>query len=380
MLARKPPPTPFVMRESPLAMRGSPAVISFLLAPLQWAAILRGHRPRTPYAPMHLQLGIDNYSLRSFGWNAAQLIEYAAALRLDVLMLSDLDVFGTRADTHLREIRARAADRGLALQVGMLSICPSSVMFDPRRGTAGEQLRETIRVAGAVGSPIARCVLGKVDDRRSPGGIGARIAETVAVLQSVRSFAQDRGIKVAVENHAGDLQSRELLGLIDAAGRDWVGALVDAGNATWALEEPLCNLARLAPVALTSGIRDSVLWPAPDGAVLQWAAVGEGSVDLKNYFAQFARLCPQVPVILETISGRPIPIPFRAPDFWTAYPPSDPREFAAFMAWIERGQPRPPFVPPAGPAGVLAEQEFQRAELERSVRYCREVLGLERGA
>ena len=327
---------------------------------------------------MQLQLGIDNYSLRSFGWNAAQLIDYAAALRLDVLMLSDLDVFGAREESHLREVRARAADHGLALQVGMLSICPSSVMFDPRRGTAGEQLRETIRVASAVGSPLARCVLGKVDDRSSPGGIGARIAETVAVLHAVRSFARDHGIQVAVENHAGDLQARELLALIDAAGRDWVGALVDAGNATWALEEPLRNLELLAPVALTTGIRDSALWPVPDGAVLQWAAVGEGMVDFKKYFAQFAQLCPQVPVILETISGRPIALALRTPDYWDAYLESDPREFADFAAWIKRGQPRPPFVPPAGAAGVLAEQEFQRAELERSVRYCREVLGLGR--
>ena len=327
---------------------------------------------------MQLQLGIDNYSLRAFGWNAAQLIDYAASLRLDVLMLSDLDVFGSREEIHLREIRSRAADHGLALQVGMLSICPSSVLCDPRRGTAGEQLREAIRVAAAVGSPLARCVLGKVDDRRSPGGIGVRIAETVAVLQSVRSFARDHGIKVAVENHAGDLQARELLALIDAAGRDWVGALVDAGNSTWALEEPLRNLELLAPCALTTGIRDSALWPTPDGALLQWTAVGEGNVDFKSYFAQFAQLCPQVPVILETISGRPIPIPFRAPDFWSAYPQTEPREFAAFTAWIERGRPRPPFVPPAGAAGVLAEQEQQRAELERSVRYCREVLGLGR--
>ena len=153
---------------------------------------------------------------------------------------------------------------------------------------------------------------------------------------------------------------------------------MDTGNATWALEEPLRNLELLAPCALTTGIRDSALWPTSDGAMLQWTAVGEGMVDFNNYFAQFARLCPQVPVILETISGRPIPIPFREPGFWDAYPGNDPREFADFAAWIERGHPRPPFVPPAGAAGVLAEQEHQRAELERSVRYCREVFGLGR--
>ena len=46
-------------------------------------------------------------------------------------------------------------------------------------------------------------------------------------------------VMLAVENHAGDMTARELLTLINAAGSDFVGATIDSGNATWALEDPM---------------------------------------------------------------------------------------------------------------------------------------------
>jgi sugar phosphate isomerase/epimerase len=258
----------------------------------------------------------------------------------------------------------------------MLSICPGSKLFDTRRGTAEEQLKLTLRIAKALGSPVVRCVLGHVDDRKSDGGIEARIAETVGVLKSVRGFALDAGVKIAVENHAGDMQAWELITLIEAAGREFVGATMDSGNAMWALEDPLQNLEMLGPYALSTGIRDSAIWETPEGAMLQWTAIGEGTLDWKRYFARFAQLCPNTPVQLETISGRPIPIPYLRDEFWDAYPKARHREFVKFAALAKRGSPKAPFVVPPGKDAKISEQEFQKAELERSARFCREILGL----
>lgn len=322
-----------------------------------------------------LKLGFDNYAIRALGWKAPQLIDYAAALKLDAILLSDLDVFESLEGPYLRDLKARADAQGIRVHVGMLSICPSSVLFDPRRGTAEKQLKQTIRVAAALGSPVARCVLGKVDDRRSKGGIEARIAETVRVLKMVRRCARDHGVKIAVENHAGDMHSWELIGLIEEAGRDFVGATMDSGNAAWALEDPLRNLDILGPYALTTGIRDSALWETRDGAMLQWTAMGQGNVDFQSYFRRFAQLCPDTPVILETISGRAIPVPYLRDEFWDAYPNVRLREFARFLKLAKGGTPRRPFRVLKGKAGSRAEQEYQKAELERSVRYCKQVLG-----
>jgi sugar phosphate isomerase/epimerase len=325
---------------------------------------------------MKLKLGFDNYSIRALGWKAPRLLDYAASLKLDAILLSDPDVFERQDERHLKEVKRRADDAGLEIHSGMLSVCPSSVLFDPRRGTAEQQLKQTIRIAAALGSPVARCVLGKVDDRRSKGGIEARIVETVKVLKRVRGIAVDCGVQVAVENHAGDMQAAELATLIEAAGADFVGATMDSGNATWALEDPLDNLEVLGPYALTTGIRDSALWPTRDGAMLQWTAMGEGVVDWKRYFRRFAELCPNTPVQLEIISGRPIPIPYFENDFWEAYPNVRPREFARFLKLGRDGAPRRPFRVASGATGKHAEGRYQKEQLERSVRFCREGLGL----
>jgi sugar phosphate isomerase/epimerase len=325
-----------------------------------------------------LKLGFDNYAIRALGWKAPRLLEHAASLKLDSLLLSDLNVYESYSDAYLHELKTQADALGLAVQVGMLSICPSSVMFDPSHGTAAEQLQLTLRIANALGSPIARCVLGEVRDRQSTGGIEARIVETVDVLKSVRSQALDLGIKIAVENHAGDMQSWELVTLIEEAGPDFVGATMDSGNAAWALEHPAESLEILGPYALATGIRDLVVWEVEDGAILQWTALGEGCMDWRSYFKRFGEICPETPVQLETISGRPIAIPYWKESFWDAYRNARIHEFMKFMALTKKCQPRPAFPIGTDPAAKKAEQDFQLTELERSVRYCKEVLGLGR--
>jgi sugar phosphate isomerase/epimerase len=318
-----------------------------------------------------LKLGFDNYAIRSLGWKASQLVDYAGSLRLDALLLSDFDVYENLSDDSLRDLKRRANDHGLALLAGMLSICPSSMIFDSKRGPAEEQLRLGLRIARTLGSPVARCVLGNWQDRRSPGGIQARIADTVKVLKACRSQALDAGVKIAVENHAGDMQSRELLSLVEEAGGDFVGVTMDAGNATWALEDPAHSLELLGPRALCTGLRDSALWDTADGAAFHWTALGEGQVDWPAYFNRFRELCPETPVILETISAREFAVPYLRDEFWNAYAGVNPRDFARFLALARRGRPRPQ------PSQNLAlDGAFQRAELERSIRYCREVLSL----
>jgi sugar phosphate isomerase/epimerase len=323
---------------------------------------------------MHLRLGFDNYALRSLGWKAARLLDYAAEQKLDAVLFSDLDVFESRSDASLAELKARADALGIAIYAGTLSVCPSSVIFKPELGTAEEQLRETIRVAHALGSPVARVVLGNWKDRLSPGGIRARIADTVKVLRACRSQAVDAGLKIAVENHAADLRATELLDLLDAAGTDFTGATMDAGNAAWALEDPRANLELLGPRVLCTGIRDSTVWETPDGATMQWLAMGDGSVGWPDYFRRYAELCPATPVFLETISGRQFPLSFKPEDLHAAYPELRAEELADYRTFMRRGKPQPPITPP----DLALNPQFQRAELEKSLQFCRDVLGLGR--
>lgn len=323
-----------------------------------------------------IKLGFDNYSIRAFGWKAPQLLDYAAAQKVDTVLFSDLEVYENHSDAYLGEVRARARDLGVEIEAGTGSICPTSRTFDGRYGSAEDRLLLTIRVAKALGSKVARCYLGNAEDRASTGGIEARIKDTVKVCRAVRAVALDSGVKIAIENHAGDMQARELVTLVEEAGRDYVGATLDSGNAAWTLEDPRRNLEILGPYAVTTGIRDSMIWESGEGAIVQWTAMGEGLVDWKEYFARFAELCPGVPVQLEIISGFNRPYPYLKPEFWKPYGSVPAHEFARFVALARRGRERAPFRVPEGKDRRQAEQEFQRTELEKSLRYCRETLGL----
>lgn len=341
------------------------------------AAMACGARAAAGAAPARrIALGIDNFSLRAFGWKAPQLIDYAGSAGMDVLLLSDLDAYESLEDAALSDLSKRAADLGVRLHAGSMSICPSSKMFNTKHGSAEEHLRLIIRVAKAIGSPVARCVLGSAEDRKGEGGIQPRIRDTIAVCKAVRGYAMDCGVKVAIENHAGDMTARELAGLIEEAGRDYVGATVDSGNATWALEDPIKNLEILAPYAATSGMRDSMVWESPEGAMVQWAAIGDGCVDFKEYARKFASLCPQCPFILEIISGIQRPFPFRQADFMAAYPGLPEADIAAFAGLAKKGRALERRKAPAGADKKTIDQQYQKEQLERSIRYCREVLGL----
>ena len=76
-----------------------------------------------------------------------------------------------------------------------------------------------------------------------------------------------------MENHAGDLHSLELVRLIEDAGKDFVGANMDSGNAVWTLEDPIENLKNLGPYAVTTSLRDTAVWNSENGVTAQWTAV-----------------------------------------------------------------------------------------------------------
>ena len=171
--------------------------------------------------PKRIKLGFDNFSVRAFGWKADRLIEYASQLKVDTLLLSDLDVYESLEGDYLKRTRALARSAGIDLQAGTGSLCPTSQSYNEKKwGKATDHARLLIRTAKRLGSTVARCYLGSRRDREGDGGIYRHIDEMVKVLKAVRSEAEDANVKIAIENHAGDMQAWELVTLIEAGGHN----------------------------------------------------------------------------------------------------------------------------------------------------------------
>jgi hypothetical protein len=103
--------------------------------------------------------------------------------------------------------------------------------------------------------------------------------------------------------------------------------------------------------------------------------MGEGLLDWKRYIERWRVLCPNVPIQIETISGFSRNFPYKSEAFWDHYE-KRPEVLAKFEALAAKGHPMESFKVPPGADKKETERAYQRGEIERSIAYCKEVLGL----
>lgn len=324
-------------------------------------------------------LGLDAYSVRAFRWKALELIDFAARLKLDALQLSAPGDYESLDAGYLRRVRDHAAEAGIALDAAIGCITPTTKSWGKRSGRPEELIAMGLEVAKALGAKTMRCFVGSTADRP----IQPHLAPTLEVLRAVKPRLVGEGVKLAIENH-GDFLAPELRQLIEEAGPEAVGCCLDTGNPLSVLEDPLYTLEVLAPYVLTSHVRDSVVWEHPRGAAFQWVALGDGTIDFRQWTQRFAALCPGVPMQLEIITGRPPQVlPYLEPEFWNAFPNKSAAELARFLRLARNGRPFMGSMMIAGPGPQPPEyeaalREQQRLDVERSVDYARRVLGVGR--
>jgi sugar phosphate isomerase/epimerase len=318
-----------------------------------------------------IRLGIDAYSLRSQQWDAFQILDYCHARGVRVVHFSEIRLLGGLEKVHLQAVQRRAAELGLDMEIGMLSISPASTLFDASQGSPEDQLGRIIAAAGVIGSPLVRAVVGNAADRGSAVPFERILADAARVLKSVRSHALDAGVKITIENHSGDMQALELKRLIEEAGPDFVGACLDSGNPLITLEDPHFSLEVLAPYVLTSHVRDTAVWLTDNGAAAAWVRMGEGNVGIDEYVREYLELCPGRALSLEIIiSPQPRLFPFHEEGFWDAYRAVPAWQFARFLKIAARGTP--PVFRPLHVGETVAARE--RADLESSLLYTQRLL------
>lgn len=325
-------------------------------------------------------MGLNTYCLRAMKWHDRQLLDYCAERKLDACFLQDSLDPDTMQPAHWSEVKDYAAKLGLHLETGTGPSLPKTAGgFD----ASVKNLRDGIRRAKAMGSPVVRTLCAADREHLPPGPVERHIETVIKVFRAVRSEAMDAGLKIAVENHK-DLQAWEMRSLIEGAGKEYVGSYLDTGNPVFVMEDPLTTLEILGPLAVTVHLRDSAIYEHPRGIAIQWVPLGEGVVDFPRFVARMKEVCPPVYVYIKPITGRPAQVlPVHDRGYWKLYPKAKAAEFAQFLALARQGKPYEghmvvedlpgrqtpePFVP--------AIQFQQRDHMERSIAYARKTLGL----
>jgi len=328
-----------------------------------WASrpTARGTTAATP------ELGSIDGSVGGNNFSPAQFLDYLSSVKLTWAMLS-LSPDVLRDEAAIRAIRAHADQLGIKLQLAFGSVCPSSKSFNAQLGTIEEQVARGLKASQIFGAKCMRCVLGGDPERPQ---IEMHIENMVKAVRGLRSRILDSGVKLAVENHGGDLQAREMKGMIEAVGADVMGVCLDSGNPVWMLEDPHMTLEMLVPYAETCHVRDSAVWKTQDGIAVRWVNMGEGNVDIDGWLRTFIAAKPGMPIIFENlVSGAPRVHHIYDPAFWDNWRKMPAWEFSRFLAIADRGTPKPATPRPAGK--TAGQQRID--DLEACVRYTRELL------
>ena len=326
---------------------------------------LFNHIPSASRVP----LGVDVHSIRGMNWKAKQLIDYVIDLEVDSILLNGLDYFESLDEAYLKTLKASLDQHNMSFYFGVGGLSVNSPSYTDKFGNPKELIQQGIRMAKIFETPSVNCKIGSHRDRHTDGGIKARMEELVNELRAMRSEIQDAGIKFAVENHAGDMRSEEVLEVVEAVGTDICGVMLDPGNSVWTMEDPMHQIERLGKYTLCTSIRDYRIWESENGATLSWTAIGEGAMDFVKYTERMSELCPGVPLQIETISNLNLEIPFLTDKFWEGYPDLKAYHLQEFFTMLRSEDAVE--VPVNPDLKDKAAQEHQKQELMKSIQYLR---------
>jgi sugar phosphate isomerase/epimerase len=256
-----------------------------------------GENPKVP-------LGMDAHAISLMKWKSKQLIDYAIDLNMDSILFNALSYFDNLEEDYLKTLHDLLETNKMKFYFGVGSLSVNSRSYVPKSGTPKELILSGIRVAKIFNASSVNCKIGNIADRYTDGGIVARMEEIIHELRSMRSQIQDAGIKFAVENHAGDMRSEEVLHIVETVGTDICGVMLDPGNSVWAMENPMQQIEKLGKHVLCTSVRDYKIWESENGATFQWTSLGAGTMDFQHYTKRMSELCPGVPLHIETVSNR----------------------------------------------------------------------------
>jgi sugar phosphate isomerase/epimerase len=261
-----------------------------------------------------------------------ELFDEAVAMGLDGLHLDD-GVLETLDASYLGEVRAAAAECSLYLEYNFsMDLAGMGIGIQ-------HDLGEAIATAAALGSDVVKVSMDLQRPRplaasRFHPQVKAQMEKFASRLQAAAPAAEDAGVKIAVENHC-DSFSEEILWLLDLVDRPVVGACIDTVNALMVTEDPMRAIANLAPRAFTNHFRDDRIELQRYGFKLTGAAVGEGDIDMKGAYEIIKTKSRMRRINIETEMEIPL----------------DDMQQALRM---------------------------EKETIKRSIRYCREVLGIKR--
>ncbi|MDR1392900.1 MAG: sugar phosphate isomerase/epimerase [Bifidobacteriaceae bacterium] len=228
-----------------------------------------------------------------FDQRAAWQLDRSAKLGATCLQISDMP----QAPEARQALRVGAEAAGIEIE-GLARALFVPLGADPAGRV--EELAHQLDYASQIGMTVVRHGWGRLTpqtSRFSPNGdVDAQKAHIVRCLQTAAPLAEAAKIPIAVENHC-DFGAEELADMLSQVDSEWIGCALDTANSFTVFRDPNQEIPILAPLTLTTHIKDMRMIRNP----LSWAIpqipvgcrLGEGQVDLPRTIELLAAHSPK---------------------------------------------------------------------------------------
>ena len=196
----------------------------------------------------------------------ADMLRRTRDLDVDLFQICDYAPILSYSAAELRDLRVLADDLGITLELGT-------------RGVLPDHLASFLRMADTLGATTVRSMINTAEHQPS-------IAEAETLLRSALPAYEAAGVTVALETYE-QVQSRDLVSLVEAVASPSLGICLDPANSVAALENPVDVIDRCAPYVANIHVKDFAFtrrggWV---GFTLEGVPLGTGLLDYDHMLA-----------------------------------------------------------------------------------------------
>jgi sugar phosphate isomerase/epimerase len=243
-----------------------------------------------------MKLGIDSYSyhlhLGQYEYQPSQprtvdwFLEHAAELGVQGVMI--LELGRDTPEARLQEIRGKAESLGLYLELGGGGIHPEGAEAD-------------LRMAHTLGAQVLKLGF-RLDLTSRKVSLWEQMERVIGDLRASAELARELGVRIALENH-GHWTSDQGLAIVEAVASEYVGFCLDTGNSLMVLEDAVYTACKMAPYAFTTHFKDASFGGTPYGAEILHVGLGRGVLNLPLIYDIIKATAPDPNINLEVVSA-----------------------------------------------------------------------------
>jgi sugar phosphate isomerase/epimerase len=267
---------------------------------------------------------------------------------------------------YLDTVKQKAQDLQLSLE------------FSHSGSLNDQSIDNTVRVASVLGCKIMRTAIG-IKLRETT----IRTREewhkfrdlTIENAQKLAKLGREYGIRVAIENHLGDVTAQELIEVVEQDNKQ-LGVCLDTANSFSVVQTPSETARILAKYVISSHLKDFLAVETSTGCSLYNVPLGLGHVDLPYAVRAVQQYNPNVMYTIEMVSGRIFDIPFLEESFYSGFEEREAVDVVKILRLIRDNPKKAPssFIP----LSEFSDEQldYENSNVKECIEYARSTLKL----